>query len=89
MKRYKIQVDDLGIEPDCIVDTKTNKLYEHYSADTYELCNLLNSKDYKWQELKEFVSKYANNYDESISSVCYLILEKMDALEKGEKDEQD
>lgn len=41
----------------------------------------------KWQKLKELVIKYADNYDESISSICYLILEKMQELEKGEKDD--
>lgn len=40
-----------------------------------------------WNELKEFVGKYADTYDESISSICFLILDKMQELEKGEKDE--
>lgn len=39
----------------------------------------------KWNELKKFVDNQANNYDEDICSVCCLIYDKMQELEKGEK----
>ena len=48
-----------------------------------DLQSQLDQQKAMWNELKEFVGKYADNYDESISSICYLILDKMQSLEKG------
>lgn len=46
-----------------------------------DLQQQLDQQKAMWNELKEFVGKYADNYDESISSICYLILDKIKELE--------
>ena len=87
MIRYKIQID-VGLEPDCIIDTKTNKLYGHDSADTYALCNLLNSKDTKWQKLKEWIEEREKKHTLILKASAFEdieILNKMQELE-GEDD---
>lgn len=92
MKRYEIQKDDLEIEPDSIIDTQTNVLYECNSGDMNELCKILNKQDNKWQKLKEWLNKEADNvrytpYDcKSLSDDFELwhlnkILDKMQELE--------
>lgn len=68
-------------------------------VERYRLCDVellpnklqsqLDQQKVMWNELKEFVGKYADTYDESISSICFLILDKMQELEQGEKDEKD
>lgn len=65
-------------------------------VERYRLCDVellpnklqqqLDQQKAMWNELKEFVGKNADNYDESISSICYLILDKMQELE-GDKDD--
>lgn len=37
-----------------------------------------------WQELRKYVEKYADNFDEAVASVCDLILMKMQELEKDD-----
>ena len=54
--------------------------------NTKDLQSQLDQQRAMWNELKEFVGKYADTYDESISSICFLILDKMQELEQGEKD---
>lgn len=100
MKRYEIQKDDLEIEPDSIIDTQTNVLYECNSGDMNELCKILNKQDNKWQKLKEWVKnksieiKRVNAINEEMAKIkdyidmtyreCYI---KIQELEQGEKDE--
>lgn len=65
MKRYEIQKDDLEIEPDSIIDTQTNVLYECNSDDMNELCKILNKQDNKWQKLKEWLQEQSKILDKS------------------------
>ena len=66
MKRYEIQKDDLEIEPDSIIDTQTNVLYECNSGDMNELCKILNKQDNKWQKLKEWVKLQIDGLNEQL-----------------------
>lgn len=52
-ERYVIQEDDLEIEPDAIIDTKTDIMYECSSIDMDSLCKILNQQDQRIKELKE------------------------------------
>lgn len=62
---------------------------QHHIKRIDNLQTQLDQQKQMWNELKEFVGKYADTYDESISSICFLILDKMQELEQGEKDEKD
>jgi H2-forming N5,N10-methylenetetrahydromethanopterin dehydrogenase-like enzyme len=52
-ERYIIQKDDLEIEPDAIVDTETNTMYECRSMDMDDLCKLLNDYETRIQDLEQ------------------------------------
>ena len=89
MKRYEIQKDDLEIEPDSIIDTQTNVLYECNSGDMNELCKILNKQDTKWQKLKEWLEQDIKNKSDTDYQFILdevegerLVLEKMQELEK-------
>lgn len=89
MKRYEIQKDDLEIEPDSIIDTQTNVLYECNSGDMNELCKILNKQDNKWQKLKEWLKQDIKNKSDTDYQFILdevegerLVLEKMQELEK-------
>ena len=60
----------------CRIGTAINEL-----EDIKDLQQQLDQQKAMWNELKEFVGKYADNYDESIPSICYLILDKIKELE--------
>lgn len=62
---------------------------QHHIKRIDNLQSQLDQQKAMWNELKEFVGKYADNYDESISSICYLILDKIKELEQGEKNVKD
>ena len=66
MKRKKKKKDDLEIEPDSIIDTQTNVLYECNSGDMNELCKILNKQDNKWQKLKEWVKLQIDGLNEQL-----------------------
>lgn len=51
--------------------------YKKYKNESLILKN-------NWQELRKYVEKYADNFDEVIASVCDLILMKMQELEKDD-----
>lgn len=51
--------------------------YKKYKNESLILKN-------NWQELKKYIEKYADNFDEGIASVCDLILMKMQELEKDD-----
>ena len=89
MKRYEIQKDDLEIEPDSIIDTQTNVLYECNSGDMNELCKILNKQDNKWQKLKEWLEQDIKNKSDTDYQFILdevegerLVLEKMQELEE-------
>lgn len=89
MKRYEIQKDDLEIEPDSIIDTQTNVLYECNSGDMNELCKILNKQDTKWQKLKEWLEQDIKNKSDTDYQFILdevegerLVLEKMQELEE-------
>ena len=42
-----------------------------------------------WNKLKEYIEKHADNFDEAVSSVCFLMLDKMKDLEKEESNVKD
>lgn len=52
-ERYIIQKDDLEIEPDAIIDTETNIMYECRSMDMQDLCKLLNDYETRIQDLEQ------------------------------------
>lgn len=55
MKRYVILKDELRREPDCIIDTEMNILFECCNSGMNKLCKVLNMQDTKWQKLKEWL----------------------------------
>jgi hypothetical protein len=56
-ERYVIQEDDLEIEPDAIVDTETNTMYECSSIDMGDLCKLLNDYETRMQVEQEQIKE--------------------------------
>ena len=67
-ERFVIQEDDLEIEPDAIIDTQTNTMYECSSIDMPHLCKLLNDYERKIKDLEKYckgAAEYAGiAYDE-------------------------
>lgn len=57
------------------------KLQSNGSKELIQYNQQLNNN---WQELKKYVEKYADNFDEGIASICDLILMKMKKLEKDD-----
>lgn len=57
MSRFKIQRDELEIEPDAIVDTQEHDLYECRTWAMSELCDLLNQQDEKIKGLENRIKK--------------------------------
>lgn len=91
-------LDDKSVSPTSVAIHKLADIEDFMEEQGFE--NLEQLKDFmqdtknamldvlkvsdRWKELKKYVEKYADNFDEGIASVCDLILMKMKELEKDD-----
>lgn len=94
-KERFISIDDSGEsiftfdEADMIIDTKTSIVYG--ANNVPDLVKILNSQSSQWQKLKEWLVRvnqvYMNDGFFDCAGAIFEVIDKMQDLEKGEKDD--